>query len=34
VSSSTRADLVAARKAFHELGYELEDLDKSPVSTD
>jgi hypothetical protein len=34
VSAGTRADLVAARKAFHELGYELEDLDKSPVSTD
>jgi hypothetical protein len=34
VSSGTRADLVAARRAFHDLGYELEDLDKSPVTTD
>jgi hypothetical protein len=34
VSAGTRADLVAARRAFHDLGYELEDLDKSPVSTD
>jgi hypothetical protein len=34
VSAGTRADLVAARRAFHELGYELEDLDKSPVTTD
>jgi hypothetical protein len=34
VSATTRADLVAARKAFHDLGYELEDLDKSPVTTD
>jgi hypothetical protein len=29
----TRADLVAARRAFHALGYELEDLDSAPVKT-
>jgi hypothetical protein len=34
VSRQTRADLVAARRAYHALGYELEDLDKSPVVTD
>jgi soluble cytochrome b562 len=34
VSAQTRADLVAARRAFHALGYDLEDLDKSPVATD
>jgi hypothetical protein len=34
VSARTRADLVAARRAFHALGYKLEDLDKSPVTTD
>ncbi len=34
VSARTRADLVAARRAFHALGYDLEDLDSSPVSTD
>jgi hypothetical protein len=34
VSVRTRADLVAARRAFHTLGYDLEDLDKSPVNTD
>jgi hypothetical protein len=34
VSAGTRADLVAARHAFHSLDYDLEDLDKSPVSTD
>lgn len=33
VSAQTRADLVAARRAFHALGYDLEDLDKSPVKT-
>jgi hypothetical protein len=32
VSARTRADLVAARRAFHALGYQLEDLDKSPVT--
>jgi hypothetical protein len=34
VSARTRADLVAARRAFHALGYDLEDLDTSPVKTD
>jgi hypothetical protein len=33
VSAQTRADLVAARRAFHALGYDLEDLDSSPVKT-
>jgi hypothetical protein len=33
VSRPTRADLVAARRAFHALDYDLEDLDKSPVAT-
>jgi hypothetical protein len=33
VSPRTRADLVAARRAFHALGYDLEDLDKAPVET-
>jgi hypothetical protein len=33
VSARTRADLVAARRAFHALGYDLEDLDSSPVKT-
>lgn len=33
VSARTRADLVAARRAFHALGYDLEDLDRSPVKT-
>jgi hypothetical protein len=33
-SAATRADLVAARRAFHALGYKLEDLDKAPVRTD
>ncbi|WCB96132.1 hypothetical protein DSM104299_04887 [Baekduia alba] len=33
VSRQTRADLIAARHAFHALGYDLEDLDKSPVTT-
>jgi hypothetical protein len=33
VSPRTRADLVAARRAFHALGYELTDLDSSPVAT-
>jgi hypothetical protein len=34
VSRQTRADIVAARRAFHALGYDLEDLDKSPVATE
>ena len=34
VSARTRADLVAARRAFHALDYDLENLDKSPVTTD
>jgi hypothetical protein len=34
VSARTRADLIAARRAFHALGYDLEDLDRSPVKTD
>lgn len=34
VNARTRADLVAARRAFHALGYDLEDLDKAPVETD
>jgi hypothetical protein len=33
VSARTRADLVAARRAFHALGYELQDLDTAPVKT-
>jgi hypothetical protein len=33
VSAQTRADLVAARRAFHALDYKLEDLDKAPVTT-
>lgn len=33
-SAGTRADLVAARRAFHALGYDLEDLDSAPVETD
>ena len=33
VSATTRADLVAARRAFHALGYDLEDLDSAPVKT-
>jgi hypothetical protein len=33
VSQTTRDDLVAARRAFHALGYELQDLDSSPVKT-
>jgi hypothetical protein len=32
-SSGTRADLAAARRAFHALGYRLQDLDTSPVKT-
>jgi hypothetical protein len=33
VSRTTRDDLVAARRAFHALGYDLQDLDSSPVRT-
>lgn len=33
-SAGTRADLIAARRAFHALGYELEDLDSAPVKTE
>jgi predicted GNAT family acetyltransferase len=33
VSAPTRADLVAARRAFHALGYDLQDLDTAPVKT-
>jgi hypothetical protein len=34
VSAATRADLVAARRAFHALDYDLQDLDTAPVKTD
>jgi hypothetical protein len=33
VSSTTRAHLVAARRAFHRLDYDLQDLDSAPVKT-
>src|SRR3954451_13887482 len=33
VSAQTRADLVAGRKAFHDLGYDIHNLDKAPVET-
>jgi hypothetical protein len=33
VSAQTRADLVAARRAFHRLHYDLTDLDTAPVTT-
>jgi hypothetical protein len=33
VSKATRDDLVAARRAFHELGYRIRNLDTSPVET-
>jgi hypothetical protein len=33
VSPATRAHLVAARRAFHRLGYDLQDLDSAPVKT-
>lgn len=33
VSKATRDDLVAARRAYHALGYRLQDLDTSPVKT-
>ncbi|HET6510096.1 MAG TPA: hypothetical protein VFG42_25115 [Baekduia sp.] len=34
VSARTRADLLAARRGFHALGYHLQDLDRAPVKTD
>jgi hypothetical protein len=34
VSATTRADLVAARRAFHALDYDLQDLDSAPVKTE
>jgi hypothetical protein len=34
VSTRTRTELIAARRDFHALGYDLEDLDKAPVRTD
>jgi hypothetical protein len=33
VSSTTRAHLVAARRAFHRLDYDLQELDSAPVKT-
>jgi hypothetical protein len=33
VSPATRAHLVAARRAFHRLDYDLQDLDSAPVKT-
>jgi hypothetical protein len=33
VSSTTRAHLTAARRAFHRLDYDLQDLDSAPVRT-
>jgi hypothetical protein len=33
VSARTRADLVAGRRAFHALGYDIQNLDKAPVET-
>jgi hypothetical protein len=33
VSATTRAHLVAARRAFHKLGYDLQDLNSAPVKT-
>jgi hypothetical protein len=33
VSARTRADLVAGRRAFHALGYDIHNLDKAPVET-
>jgi hypothetical protein len=33
VSARTRADLLAARRAFHTLDYGLQDLDSAPVKT-
>jgi hypothetical protein len=33
VSRQTRADLTAARARFHQLGYDIKNLDKAPVRT-
>jgi hypothetical protein len=33
LSRATRDDLVAARRAFHDHGYDMRNLDKSPVET-
>jgi hypothetical protein len=33
VSATTRAHLIAARRAFHALDYDLQDLDNAPVKT-
>ncbi|QEC50307.1 hypothetical protein FSW04_23805 [Baekduia soli] len=33
VSAGTRADLVAARRAYHRLGYDIRNLDRTPVAT-
>jgi hypothetical protein len=33
ISAGTRTDLQAARRAFHRLGYDLQDLDTAPVAT-
>jgi hypothetical protein len=33
VSSRTRSDLAAGRRAFHALGYDINNLDKAPVET-
>jgi hypothetical protein len=33
VSATTRANLLAARRAFHALDYDLQDLDTAPVKT-
>jgi predicted GNAT family acetyltransferase len=33
VSPTTRAHLAVARRAFHRLGYNLQDLDSAPVKT-
>lgn len=33
VSATTRGHLVAARRAFHTLDYDLQDLDSAPVKT-
>jgi hypothetical protein len=33
LSARTRADLVAARSAFHDMDYDIQNLDKAPVET-
>lgn len=33
VSPATRTELQASRRAFHRLGYDLQDLDTAPVAT-